>query len=64
MEFGSLDDRDDGAYTHVGFAEISKVFETQNEFFYRAAPFDRVQINLVIWPGFNGNVFLTSSKCC
>ncbi len=42
MEFGSLDDGEDGEHNDVGFVEISKILTLQNAFPYGAVSFDKV----------------------
>ena len=44
MEVGLLDGGEDSDCTGVGFMEISKLFATQDEIFFRMAPFDSVTL--------------------
>ena len=42
MEFGSLDERENGEHSGVCFVEISQVLMTPDDFFVETEPFDRV----------------------
>ena len=42
MEFGLLDDREDGEYSGVGFMVISSIFAMQYAFFFEMISFDNI----------------------
>ena len=42
MEFGSLDSREDGEHTDVGFVEISKILVMRGALFIGTELFDRI----------------------